>query len=132
MTSEQGDSHAIWEDPNAIHQDQQADLSSSTGTPGGQEFVIPQSGTDVEEESPGTRSVSRGRLGQLMRRFSPVLVPLPFAILIFLFTLPFALRGLSYLPLLPLGVLLVALVVMQGTLLYYAGSNDTYCCSSSS
>jgi len=95
MTSEQGDSHAIWEDPNAIHQDQQADLSSSTGTPGGQEFVIPQSGTDVEEESPGTRPVSRGRLGQLMRRFSPVLVPLPFAILIFLFTLPFALRGLS-------------------------------------
>ena len=126
MTSEQGDSHAIWEDPNAIHQDQQADLSSSTGTSGGQEFVIPQSGADVQDESPGTRSVSRGRFGQVMRRFSPVLVPLPFAILIFLFTLPFALRGLSYLPLLPLGVLLVALVVMQGTLLYYAGSNDTY------
>jgi len=127
MTSEQGDSHAIWEDPNAIHQDQQADRSSMTGTSDKQELVIPQSETDVDEESPGgTRSLSTGKLGKFIRRFSPVLVPLPFAILIFLFTLPFALRGLAFLPLLPLAVLLIALVVMQGTLLYYAGSNDTY------
>jgi regulator of protease activity HflC (stomatin/prohibitin superfamily) len=126
MTSEQGDSHAIWQDPNAIKQDQQPD-PSTTGTPEGQGFVIPQSETDVEEESPGgTRSLSTGKLGQFIRRFSPVLVPLPFAILIFLFTLPFALRGLASLPLLPLAVLLLALVVMQGTLLYYAGTNDTY------
>ncbi len=127
MTSEQGDSHAMWEDPNAIHQDQQPDRSSTTGTSDEQELVIPQSETDVEEESAGdTRSLSTGKLGQFIRRFSPVLVPLPFAILIFLFTLPFALRGLAFLPLLPLGVLLIALVVMQGTLLYYAGTNDTY------
>jgi SPFH domain/Band 7 family protein len=126
MTSEQGDSHAIWEDPNAIRQDQQTDLSSTTGAPEGQELVIPQVETDELEESPGTRSPGLGKLGQLIRRFSFVLVPLPFAVLIFLFTLPFALRGLSFLPLLPLGVLLIALVVMQGTLLYYAGSNDTY------
>ncbi|HEX9133853.1 MAG TPA: SPFH domain-containing protein [Ktedonobacteraceae bacterium] len=126
MTSEQGDSHAIWEDPKAIHQDQQSDLSSTTDTSDGQEFVIPQSEIDVQEESTGTRSPGMGKLGQFIRRFSPVLVPLPFAILIFLFTLPFALRGLAFLPLLPLGVLLIALVVMQGTLLYYAGSNDTY------
>ncbi len=126
MTSEQGDSHAIWEDPNAIKQDQQPDISSTTDTSDRQELVIPQSETDVEEESPGTRSLSMGKVGQVIRRFSPVLVPLPFAILIFLFTLPFALRGLAFLPLLPLGVLLIALVVMQGTLLYYAGTNDTY------
>src|SRR6266487_5403747 len=127
MTSEQGDSHAIWEDPNAIHQDQQADRSSITGTSDKQELVIPQSETDVDAESSGgTRSLSTGKLVQFIRRFSPVLVPLPFAILIFLFTLPFALRGQAFLPLLPLGVLLIALVVMQGTLLYYAGSNDTY------
>ncbi len=127
MTSEQGDSHAIWEDPNAIHQDQQPDRSSATDTPEGQELIIPQSETDVQEESAGdTRSSSMGKLGQFIRRFSPVLIPLPFAILIFLFTLPFALRGLAYLPPLPLAVLLIALVVMQGTLLYYAGSNDTY------
>jgi len=126
MTSEQGDSHAIWQDPNAIKQDQQPD-HSTTGSPEGQGFVIPQSETDVEEESPGgTRSLSTGKLGQFIRRFSPVLVPLPFAILIFLFTLPFALRGLASLPLLPLAVLLLALIVMQGTLLYYAGTNDTY------
>src|SRR5215471_5832461 len=127
MTSEQGDSHAIWEDPNAIQQQQQPDQASKTGTPDEQGLVLPQSNTEEEEESPGsTRSLSRGKVGRIIRRFSPVLVPLPFAILIFLFTLPFALRGLAYLPLLPLAVLLLALIVMQGTLLYYAGSNDTY------
>ena len=61
-----------------------------------------------------------------MRKYSPVLVPLPFAMLIFLFTLPFALRGVSFLQPLPLAVLLIAIVIMQGTMLYYAGSNDTY------
>ena len=92
-----------------------------------QQLVNPQSGTDVDEESPaGTRSLRTDKLTQFIRRFSPILVPLPFAILIFLFTLPFALRGLATLPLLPLAVLLIALVVMQGTMLYYAGSNDTY------
>src|SRR5207248_1082076 len=68
----------------------------------------------------------KGRISQLVRRFSPLLVPLPFAILIFLFTLPFSLRGQAFLPPLPLAVLFVALVVMQGVLLDYAGSNGTY------
>ena len=102
-------------------------LSSKTNAPVGKEFVIPPIVvTDKEEESQDTRSHSKGRLRRLVRRFSPVLVPLPFAILIFLFTLPFALRGQAFLPLLPLGVVLIALVVLQATLLYYARSKDTY------
>ncbi len=126
MTSEQGDSNATWEDPKVIKQDQQPNLSSTTETPENQEPVISPVEADAEEESQNTRSLSRSRLGLFLRRFSPVLVPLPFAILIFLFTLPFALKGLSFLPLLPLAVLLIALVVMQGTMLYYAGTSDTY------
>jgi len=126
MTSEQGDSNATWEDPKVIKQDQQPNLSSTTETPENQEPVISPIEADAEEESQNTRSLSRSRLGLFLRRFSPVLVPLPFAILIFLFTLPFALKGLSFLPLLPLAVLLIALVVMQGTMLYYAGTSDTY------
>jgi SPFH domain/Band 7 family protein len=121
MTSEQDDSHAIWEGPNAIEQDQQLDQSSTAATPEEQEYVIPQIETDVEEPQD-----TQSKVRQFARRFSPVLVPLPFAILIFLFTLPFALRGQAFLPLLPLGILLIALVVMQGTLLYYAGSSDAY------
>jgi regulator of protease activity HflC (stomatin/prohibitin superfamily) len=127
MTSEQGDSSAIWgEGPNDSKQDQQPDLSSTTQTPDNQGFVIPPIVPDVVEPPQDARSSGKDRISDLIRRFSPVLVPLPFAILIFLFTLPFALRGQVFLPLLPLSVLLIALVVMQGTLLYYAGSNDTY------
>jgi regulator of protease activity HflC (stomatin/prohibitin superfamily) len=127
MTSEQGDSNAIWgEGPNDSGQDQQADLPSTTVTPDKQGLVIPAVEPDLSEPPQDTRSFGKDRISHLIRKFSPVLVPLPFAILIFLFTLPFALRGQAFLPPLPLAVLLIALVVMQGTLLYYAGSNDTY------
>src|SRR5436305_2918089 len=127
MSSEQGDSNAIWgEGPNASEQDQQPDSSSTTGTPDKEGLVIPPIERDEVEPPQDTRFSGKDRFSQIIRRFSPVLVPLPFAILIFLFTLPFTLKGQSYLPPLPLAVLLIALVIMQGTLLYYAGSNDTY------
>ena len=42
MSSEQGDSNAIWgEGPNASEQDQQPDSSSTTGTPDKEGLVIP-------------------------------------------------------------------------------------------
>jgi regulator of protease activity HflC (stomatin/prohibitin superfamily) len=127
MSSEQGDSNAIWgEGPNRSEQDQQPDSSSTTVAPDQQGFVIPPIEPDVVEPPQATHFSGKDRISQIIRRFSPVLVPLPFAILIFLFTLPFALKGQSYLPPLPLAVLLIAIVIMQGTLLYYAGSNDTY------
>ena len=118
MTSEQDDSPAIWHEP--INPEQQANLTSTT-TPGQQAPVTPPQPPPDEEN---TKPSNRQRLGGLARQFSPVLVPLPFAALVFLFTLPVALRGQAYLPLLPMGVLLIALVVMQGTLLYYADSKD--------
>ncbi|HEY6287682.1 MAG TPA: hypothetical protein VIX20_18590, partial [Ktedonobacteraceae bacterium] len=127
MTSEQGNSNAVWgEDPNDSEQDQQPDISSTAVTPDKQGLVIPPIEPDVVEPPQGTHFSGKDRIGQILRRFSPVLVPLPFAILIFLFTLPFTLKGAGYIPPLPLAVLLIALVIMQGTLLYYAGSNDTY------
>ena len=127
MSSEQGDSNAIWgEGPNNSEQDQQPDISSTTVTPDKQGLVIPPIEPDVDEPPQDTHFSGKDRISQIIRRFSPVLVPLPFAILVFLFTLPFTLRGQSYLPPLPLAVLLIAIVIMQGTLLYYAGSNDTY------
>src|SRR6266487_3335178 len=127
MSSEQGDSNAIWgEGPHDSERNQQPDISSTTATPDKHGFVIPHIEPDVDEPPQDTRFSGKDRFSQIIRRFSPVLVPLPFAILIFLFTLPFTLKGQAYLPPLPLAVLLIALVIMQGTLLYYAGSNDTY------
>jgi regulator of protease activity HflC (stomatin/prohibitin superfamily) len=122
MTFEQDDSHAIWEGPNATGQNQPLDPSSRASPPDQQEFLAPPVETDPEEEAKDTSSLSLRKVGNFARRFSPVLVPLPFAILIFLFSLPFVSRA----QILPLAVLLLALAVMQGTLLYYAGSNDTY------
>ncbi len=123
MTSGEGDAHAIWQGANA---DQQADLPT-TEPPQGQQLLPlqPQNEPDEEEEQQDTSLSGWEKLGKFVRKFSPVLVPLPFAVLIFLFTLPVALRGQAQLPLIPMAVLLIALAVMQGTMLYYAGSDDT-------
>src|SRR5258708_12975728 len=121
MTSEKDDFHALSQSRN--HSGKPDDLTSTPGSPGQQQLGASPQAPPPQGEKPSF--FSRERLGRFARQFSPVLVPLPFAALIFLFTLPVALRGQSNLPLLPMGVLLVALVVMQGTLLYYAGSNDT-------
>jgi len=128
MSSEEGSSNAVWgEDPKENKRDQQLPVSSSTsGTPDNQGLVIPPIEQDDSEMPQGTQPSVKHSFSQVLRKFSPVLVPLPFAILIFLFTLPFTLKGNSYLQPLPLAVLLIAVVIMQGTLLYYAGSNDTY------
>ncbi len=127
MPSEQGDSNAIWgEGPLEREKNRQPDSSSRAGTPDNQGLVIPPMEHDEVEPPQDTDVSGKGRFSRVLRRFSPVLVPLPFAILIFLLTLPFTLKGQSYLPTLPLAVLLIALVIMQGTMLYYAGSNDTY------
>src|SRR5215471_1482285 len=127
MSSEKdGSSATSGEGPDESKQDQQPDMSSTTAAPDQQGLVIPPVEPDQVEPPQDTRFSGKDRISQIIRRFSPVLVPLPFAILIFLFTLPFTLKGQSYLPPLPLAVLLIALVILQGTLLYYAGSNDTY------
>jgi len=122
MTLEQDDSPAIWQDPNASSQKQPVDTSSTGAAPDQQQFLVPPMQTDPQGEPKDTSSPSLRKVGNFARRFSPVLVPLPFAILIFLFSLPFVSRA----QIIPLAVLLIALTVMQGTLLYYAGSNDTY------
>ncbi|MGH2510209.1 MAG: hypothetical protein ACRDHZ_22770, partial [Ktedonobacteraceae bacterium] len=70
--------------------------------------------------------VSKETWSMLARQFSPLLVPLPFAILVFLFTLPATLQGPPTHPsALVMSMLLLALVILQGTLLYLAGANDT-------
>ena len=123
MISGEGDAHAIWQGSNA---DQQGDLP--TTDPAQSQQLLPpqpQNEPDEEEEQQDTSLSTWEKLGKFARKFSPVLVPLPFAALIFLFTLPVALRNQAYLPPVPMAVLLIALVVMQGTMLYYAGSNDT-------
>ena len=122
MTFEQDDSHTIWEGSNASSQNQPLDTSSTAATPGQQAFLVSPMQTDPGEESKNTSSLSLRKVGNFARHFSPVLVPLPFAILVFLFSFPFV----SRVQILPLAILLIALAVMQGTLLYYAGSNDAY------
>jgi regulator of protease activity HflC (stomatin/prohibitin superfamily) len=127
LTFEQDNSKAVWgDDPEEGKQDQQPDMYSAAITPDKQGLVIPPIEHDEVEPPQNTRFSHKISIREMLRRFSPVLVPLPFAILIFLFTLPFTLKGEGYLPPLPLAILLIAIVIMQGTLLYYAGSNDTY------
>lgn len=87
--------------------------------------LIDTSVADDDDEWEKPPSAGRGSLRQLARQLSPVLVPLPFALLIFLFTIPVDLRGQPHIPVVLLAIVLLALVVVQGTFLYYAGSNDS-------
>jgi len=59
------------------------------------------------------------------RHLSPLLIPLPFAAVIFGLNLPLALQQTSFFPLMITAITLLALAIFQGTLLYFAGSNDT-------
>ena len=134
MTLEQDNVHASssWSDPNAVSWDADPLLMDpdepSTppllSEPLSPAPVAPASEPD-EEEWVKQPLFSKDSLRRVARQLSPVLVPLPFALLIFLFSLPVELKGQQHLPVPVLVIVLLALVVMQGTALYYAGSNDT-------
>jgi hypothetical protein len=69
--------------------------------------------------------VSDSLLTNIGRRLSPVLVPLPFALIVFGLTLPITLQRSSALSALATGIMLLTLAILQAVLLYFAGSNDT-------
>lgn len=86
-----------------------------------QQFVVPSNTNswDASQDDDGSSFTN------IWRQLSWMLVPIPFAIIIFLFSMLAASRGIANLAPLPLGIILLTLVVIQGTLLYYAGNNDT-------
>jgi len=138
VTLEQDNARASssWSDPNAVSWDSDPLLMDpdDPSTPPLLDDQFSQSpsspvnaGTGIEtdeEEWVKQPLFSRDSLRRLARQLSPVLVPLPFALLIFLFSLPAELKNQPHLPVVVLVIVLLALVVMQGTALYYAGSND--------
>jgi len=132
MTSEQDNSRASWSDSNTVSWDVDSDLMdidnpSASPLEDDQHSQQSASTSTVSEDDEWQKPplFSRDSLRQLARQLSPVLVPLPFAVLIFLFTLPANLKGQSYIPAVPLAIILLTLVVIQGTFLYYAGTNDS-------
>lgn len=136
MTLEQDNVRASssWSDPNAVSWDADPLLMDpgDPSTPPLLDDQFSQSpplsvniGIEADEEEWVKQPLfSRDSLRRLARQLSPVLVPLPFALLIFLFSLPAELKSQPHLPVVVLVIVLLALVVMQGTALYYAGSND--------
>lgn len=84
---------------------------------------------DTEGDLPGwTRQplINKDSLKTFARQFSPILIPLVCAALIFLVTLPASQQGLPAHPsVLITGILLLVIAIIQGSLLYFAGSNDT-------
>ncbi|HVB23778.1 MAG TPA: SPFH domain-containing protein [Ktedonobacteraceae bacterium] len=85
---------------------------------------------DDEDTPSSTSGVSRSELfRQVGLQLSPILIPLLFGGLTFLCTLPFVLNGHAYIPFnrfWPVGLVIVALAILQGMGLYYAGSNNVY------
>lgn len=83
--------------------------------------------SDFDEDEPKGPLVStREKLRRFVRQLSPILVPLPFAAIIFLLSLLANAHGITYSSPLPLGIILLALAVIQGICLFYAGGNETF------
>lgn len=138
MPSDQDENRAVWQDAGAMEwelpaianaplqeDDQSVDDLSMEEPIDTDDLLTPDTESDLLQ---WTRPafISKETLGPFARQFSPVLVPLPFALLIFLATLPATLQGPPAHPsVLVTGILLLALTILQGTLLYFAGSNDT-------
>lgn len=90
------------------------------------DLMAPDTESDLLQWSSPPPLTSKETLGHFFRQYVPLLVPLPFGLLVFLVTLPATLQGLPAHPsVLIMAFLLLALMVLQGTLLYFAGSNDT-------
>lgn len=92
--------------------------TSTSGTLTGVEFE--------EDSSPSSRFDAVSYLGQ---QFSPIFVPLLFAGLTFLLTAPLLLTNKVYLHserLWPFALIVLAVAILQGTMLYYAGSNNGF------
>lgn len=131
MSSDQDTNRAVWQDAGEM------EFSANTGTQSTGDDQLAAETIDTDDlDTPDTESdllhwtrqplISKETLGTVARQFSPLLIPLPFALLVFLFTLPATLQGPPGHPsTLVMGMLLLALTILQGTLLYFAGSNDT-------
>ncbi len=112
MTMEQDDSNSTWRSADDSDDDNDWDAAFGYGAaPPGQNMQaqLDAQGEDVvDEESDVGRTASFFNMESLR----------------FLFTYVVSLRQHLYLQTLPLAILLLALAIMQGTMLYYAGSNE--------
>ena len=129
MSSEEEDSRATWQNRN-INWDQSFDFYEMSPPEEDQEEVFPASQiytqVEDEEEFSNPSPLSSEGLQKIGRQFSFVIVPLLFALVIGVITLPFTLpdtptRHIAFLPML---FLLIALAVAEGTALYFAGPDD--------
>ena len=139
MPSDQDENRAVWQNADELEWELPAAASGSPVASMLSDEDDQSLAEDIDTDDllePDTESdllhwsrpplLSKETLRTVARQLSPVLVPLPFALLVFLFTLPATLQGPPAHPsVLVTGMLLLALTILQGTLLYFAGSNDT-------
>ncbi|HLH62345.1 MAG TPA: SPFH domain-containing protein [Ktedonobacteraceae bacterium] len=139
MTSDQDDSSSTWQNPGGAGDENDWDTAFGYDTAPPAQNVQAQfvnAGVDSQaedahavDEEPDAGKASFFTFESLRnfgRLFSPILIPVPFALLIFLIT--YVVTGkmqYSNLQTLPLALLLLALAILQGTMLYYVGTNDS-------
>ncbi|HEY0753568.1 MAG TPA: SPFH domain-containing protein [Ktedonobacteraceae bacterium] len=102
--------------------DQLADEAINTD-----DLVTPDTESDLLQWSSPPPLVSKEALSTFWRQSIPFSVPLLSGLLVFVATLPVTLQALPTRPLsvLLMAIMLLVLMVIEGTLLYFAGSNDT-------
>jgi len=127
-SEEEEDSRAVWQNRN-VNWDSSFDSYEMPPPQEDQDQLQPASQLYTQEEDEAFSNpfpLSWAGLQQIGRQFSFVLVPLLFALVICVITLPFTLQDTStrHISFLPMIFLLIALALAQGTALYFAGPND--------
>ena len=111
------------------------DIPRQTNALGDDASAFPAEGDTGHEDyndadALSTSFLSRSELlRQMGQQFSPILVPLLFAGLTLVCILPFVLNGRAIVSLnhfWPIGLVIIALAILQGMGLYYASSNNVY------
>ncbi len=120
MSSQQSNPKHTWgsQENEQVQQPNPSSTTQTSGSQGGANSPAPKG-----PKQPQNPLSLKQRFVKFVDRFSFVLVPLLFAILIFFFTLLIASHEHVFLPPLSLAMLLLALGVIQGTLLYYINNS---------
>lgn len=138
MSPDKKEPDATWQEPDAItwdgsdeemlpfsyEQDEVEDVDSDQQAYAPDDDQGEQRTEQLPAESPRFETLKK-----MGRQIAPIVTPLLFGGITFLFLLPLMRSGQFYLHwnhIWPVGLVIIAIVILQGMVLYYAGTNNVY------
>jgi len=134
MSPESEDPNSTWQTPSLHWQGTDEDMLPLSNEQDEAEDVNADQLSYPSDNNGGTEQLPDDRsrfdtLKKIGQQISPIVTPLLFGGITFLFLLPLMSSGQFYLHtdrIWPVGLVIVAVMILQGMMLYYAGANNVY------